>query len=148
MLYCNVIDGEIKTVPRTLPSDLVGKTEEELNAAGWFRGFFVNLPHMLSLNVVTQIARMNMTLVGNVVQCEYVVVDKSPEDIAATEELLMKQVRAERFQKLLHSDWTQLPNAPLTTEKKSEWETYRQVLRDFPNTVQLDNIIWPVEPTI
>lgn len=32
---------------------------------------------------------------------------------------------------LTQSDWTQLPDAPISTEKKTEWATYRQALRDI-----------------
>ena len=32
---------------------------------------------------------------------------------------------------LQNSDWTQLADAPLTAEKKAEWATYRQALRDI-----------------
>jgi hypothetical protein len=48
---------------------------------------------------------------------------------------------------LLNSDWTQLPNNPLTIEKQQEWAVYRQALRDI--TKQYDypfNIVWPTPP--
>jgi hypothetical protein len=48
------------------------------------------------------------------------------------------------------SDWTQLPDTPLTTTKKTEWAAYRQALRDIPETysdaTSLDDIIWPTKP--
>ncbi len=48
---------------------------------------------------------------------------------------------------LANTDWTQMPDSPLTTEQKAAWATYRQALRDvtaqegFPNSIQ-----WPVSP--
>lgn len=55
----------------------------------------------------------------------------------------------ERRTKLLYgSDWTQIPNNPLTTEKQQEWATYRQQLRDV--TAQPGypyNVVWPTPPT-
>lgn len=53
-------------------------------------------------------------------------------------------VRSKRDQLLAASDWTQLPDVPLTT--KEAWATYRQALRDI--TLQADpfNIVWPVGP--
>jgi hypothetical protein len=62
---------------------------------------------------------------------------------AQTEE----QIRQQRNVLLARSDWTQLPDAQLTTEQKAEWATYRQALRDvttqagFPGTID-----WPVAP--
>ena len=36
-----------------------------------------------------------------------------------------------RNSKLRDSDWTQIPDSPLTAEKKAEWAAYRQALRDI-----------------
>jgi hypothetical protein len=35
---------------------------------------------------------------------------------------------------LNESDWTQIPNNPLTVEYSAEWAVYRQQLRDFMGT--------------
>jgi hypothetical protein len=43
-------------------------------------------------------------------------------------------VRAARNHLLSESDWTQLPDAPLTETKRAEWATYRQALRDITET--------------
>ena len=55
-------------------------------------------------------------------------------------------VRGERDRKLLACDWTQLDDVPLTSEKKAEWETYRQALRDITNQPDPFNITWPTPP--
>jgi hypothetical protein len=41
-------------------------------------------------------------------------------------------IRMIRNEKLSDSDWTQLPDAPLSAEKKQEWLAYRAYLRDYP----------------
>lgn len=59
--------------------------------------------------------------------------------------LIKKRISIKRNKKLADTDWTQLPDVPITT--KQAWATYRQNLRDitdqegYPN-----NIIWPQEP--
>lgn len=66
----------------------------------------------------------------------------------------MKMLRSIRTQLLKDSDWTSLPDNSLSSEKKTEWATYRQELRDLPSTVspQLDskgtliNVTWPTQP--
>lgn len=48
---------------------------------------------------------------------------------------------------LYQSDWTQIPNNPLTEEKQQQWSGYRQALRDI--TMQPEypfNVIWPTQP--
>jgi hypothetical protein len=44
-------------------------------------------------------------------------------------------LRSERNEMLMRSDWTQLPNSGLSEAKRTEWETYRQALRDLPETM-------------
>ncbi len=44
----------------------------------------------------------------------------------------VSQMRMFRDSLLAQSDWTQMADSPLTTQKKTEWATYRQALRDFP----------------
>ena len=57
-----------------------------------------------------------------------------------------------RNSKLYDSDWTQLPDVPLSDSKRQEWKIYRQALRDFPDTLDLNSInsisdvVWPTPP--
>ena len=59
-------------------------------------------------------------------------------------------LRFERNNNLSATDWTQLPDSPITEEKKLEWLVYREALRDVPETyaaaTSLDEIIWPTKP--
>ena len=80
------------------------------------------------------------------------IVDK-PETIYTDAELkdqLLKRLRAKRRNKLAESDWTQLPDSPLSKAKKTKWSAYRQALRDIPETyadaTSIDDIIWPTKP--
>ena len=57
------------------------------------------------------------------------------------------QFFAKRAGLLDGSDWTQLPDAPLTTTKKAEWATYRQAIRDLGDTSDFASITFPDEPT-
>tara|TARA_R100000664_G_C2740609_1_gene129156 strand:+ start:130 stop:348 length:219 start_codon:yes stop_codon:yes gene_type:complete len=64
--------------------------------------------------------------------------------------------RAVRNKKLVDSDWTQSPDSPLSEEKKKEWATYRQALRDLTKTAtpkflsnspKLDESDFPTKPS-
>ena len=63
----------------------------------------------------------------------------------------LNNLRAERNGLLKDSDWTDLPNTPLTDEKKSEWQTYRTNLRDITDgltTVEEVNAVeFPTKPS-
>jgi hypothetical protein len=57
-----------------------------------------------------------------------------------------ENIRNQRNLILSESDWTQLPDSPLTPEKKTEWSSYRQQLRDVTSQSDPNNIIWPTKP--
>jgi len=67
------------------------------------------------------------------------------------------QLRIKRNQKLAASDWSQFPDSPLDSTKKTEWATYRQALRDLPANVNDSNVkdiaftashsSWPTKPS-
>ncbi len=64
-----------------------------------------------------------------------------------TDEQAGKINRDMRLELLISCDWTQLPDSPITNDKKSEWAAYRQQLRDLDMTVDPSLIAWPVEPS-
>ena len=51
---------------------------------------------------------------------------------------IIREVKMRRDRALIESDWTQLPTSPLSDAKKTEWETYRQALRDLPDNISED----------
>ena len=56
-------------------------------------------------------------------------------------------IRQKRNFKLQQSDWTQMPDSPLSEEDKQIWADYRQELRDLPsNIIDIDNFEWPSIP--
>lgn len=57
-----------------------------------------------------------------------------------------KEVRNFRNQLLVASDWTRLDDNQLSESKKTEWETYRQSLRDITTQSDPHNLTWPNKP--
>ena len=56
-------------------------------------------------------------------------------------------LRLNRASLLTGSDWTQMPDSPLSDVKKQEWAIYRQALRDLPSsTTDPSNPTWPDKP--
>jgi len=46
----------------------------------------------------------------------------------------LEALRTHRDFLLRQSDWTQFNDSPLSDSKKTEWQTYRQALRDITKT--------------
>ncbi len=64
-------------------------------------------------------------------------------DRAATEH------RETRDRLLADSDWTQMPDSPLTDSQKTSWQTYRTSLRDLSDHANWPNLAdddWPTKP--
>jgi hypothetical protein len=60
---------------------------------------------------------------------------------------LISDIMIKRRNLLTASDWTQLPNGPLTEQRKLEWQTYRQQLRDITSQAGYPtNVVWPTPP--
>ena len=57
------------------------------------------------------------------------------------------ELRTARNLRLTECDWTQLGDAQLTGAKVTEWQTYRQALRDLPATTVDPTVVeWPTPP--
>lgn len=59
---------------------------------------------------------------------------KEAEANVYTDEQWQKWFREIRDELLADSDWTQISDNKLSDSKKTEWQTYRQKLRDMPTT--------------
>jgi hypothetical protein len=60
---------------------------------------------------------------------------------------LATAARDKRAVLLAESDWTQLPDSPLSGDARTAWATYRQALRDITDQQGFPgNIDWPVPP--
>lgn len=71
-------------------------------------------------------------------------------DAEALEEMWLS-VRTIRAGRLKESDWTQMPDSPLTADQRSEWQMYRQQLRDitddYAHATSGDQVVFPVLPS-
>ena len=67
---------------------------------------------------------------------------------ASNTEKFLIAIRVKRDSLLAASDWTQGDDSPLTDEAKTSWATYRQELRDMPETYTADPdaVVWPDAP--
>lgn len=79
---------------------------------------------------------------------QYAVFDYTTKQWIDNANLAIIDVLQKRQRLLYASDWTQIPNGPLTTTQQEAWATYRQQLRDIPEQSGYPlNVIWPTPPT-
>lgn len=72
---------------------------------------------------------------------------QAQQDYASDQIAEWAELRTTRNLLLTDCDWTQLSDAQLTSAQVTEWQTYRQALRDLPSTT-LDPTQpnWPTSP--
>jgi hypothetical protein len=72
--------------------------------------------------------------------------NKTQQEILEETENMWTSIRNKRNELLKESDWTQLPDSPLTNQKQTEWQVYRQSLRDITSQPSPFSIVWPTSP--
>lgn len=78
---------------------------------------------------------------------QWLVVEQTAEEKAVTDDRKQKEVRFVRTRRLMESDWTRLDDAPLSTEQRAAWATYRQQLRDLTDQPGFPwEVTWPNQP--
>ena len=78
---------------------------------------------------------------------DYYIFDYTTKQWVIDQDLAINLVLPQRNFLLSKSDWTQIPNNPLTPEQQAAWATYRQELRDIPEQSGYPyNVVWPTPP--
>ena len=148
MDYIQVENDQVKGYPQPLPQNWANVSnfylleDERLRQYGWYPVRFVPAEKTDNDMVTGQ----NFVVEGNeVVQYEQIR-PKTEEELNRENEGYWVGVRSKRNILLQESDWTQLPDSPISSEKMVRWQTYRQELRDVTNQTDPKNIIWPPKP--
>ena len=87
------------------------------------------------------------TLSGSIYVQTYQVTDADEDTINKRKEIKWSEVRTTRNTLLSESDWTQFQDSPITGSSLTDWQTYRQSLRDITNQSDPYNITWPTKPS-
>jgi len=83
------------------------------------------------------------------------ITDQQQEDIQAIlsslPDINFSEMRGKRNSLLFESDWTQLPDSPMSDGQKQQWKIYRKALRDLPEQLLIltegQQWSWPIPPT-
>ena len=93
------------------------------------------------------VVEITPTLSGSIYVQAYEVSDANEETINKRKEIKWSEVRSTRNTLLAESDWTQFQDSPITGSSLTDWQTYRQSLRDVTNQSDPYNITWPTKPS-
>ena len=93
------------------------------------------------------VTEVTPTLSGSVYIQTYTISDSDTETINKRREIKWSEVRSGRDSLLSESDWTQFNDSPISGSTLTEWQTYRQSLRDITNQSDPYDITWPNIPS-
>ena len=157
--YAYVENGEVVKEYNVLPKswknisgfNLLEGDIDALIQHGWYRLSYA--PPVYDSNT-SYISGYTYTVQSDIVTKFGVVSDYTPEEIEQIKDRFFTKLRRMRDQKLAECDWTMMVDvrAQQTAEWITAWETYRQELRDLPQTLagttdfNIDNVVWPTIP--
>ena len=84
---------------------------------------------------------------GNIDYEEYLEWAKTNTANAVDSSLTWNDIRLKRDTLLMSTDWTMISD---TSVDQAAWKTYRQLLRDIPQTYKdktPDDVVWPTQPS-
>jgi len=93
------------------------------------------------------VTEVTPTLSGSVYVQTYTISDADTETINKRREIKWSEVRSSRDSLLSESDWTQFNDSPISGSTLTDWQTYRQSLRDITNQSDPYDITWPNIPS-
>ena len=127
---------------------------EFLNTLGWVPLNETNVTPNRDQKLDTDVITINKDGDGNPVSVDLVhrVKNLTNEEKTARDESHIMALRFLRTEKLEECDWTMISDSPLLDSQKAEWISYRQALRDMPETADMtkwgtDDWAWPTRPS-
>ena len=93
------------------------------------------------------VTEVTPTLSGSIYIQTYTISDADTETINKRREIKWSEVRSGRDSLLSESDWTQFNDSPISGSTLTDWQTYRQSLRDITNQSDPYDITWPNRPS-
>lgn len=159
-LYCLVINNQVQTEPAPLPGCyknisnffcLSDQDVVDLACSGYpGEGFWpatINPEPDYSITQKTE-RQSFANIVNRTVTISFTVVELSQSEYNSRINSLESRIRTIRDEYLRLTDFTQLSDAPITSQAKSDFVTFRQQLRDIlNNVVDPTTITWPAIPT-
>lgn len=85
-------------------------------------------------------------LSGSVYVQTWDITDATTEEINIRLEEKWLEVRDMRDSLLSQSDWTQFQDSPISGSNLTDWQTYRQSLRDITSQSNPFDLVWPSKP--
>ena len=85
--------------------------------------------------------------VHKVVNIQYFLADLDEADVETLNKIFIANVTPIRDQYLKMTDFTQIPDVPISSDARADFASFRQQLRDLFDVADLSTVVWPAIPT-
>lgn len=156
--YVLVVNNQIISTPAPLPnnykniSNLFALSDEQLSDLSWSgndEGFWVVTSDPLPSITIEQKIETSYALNIQNKSCHqsYTVVNVTPTEEEIRKNKIKSEIRMIRDQYLVITDFTQLPDAPISDAAKLDFKNFRQQLRTMLDIPDVTQAVWPTIPT-
>ena len=156
--YVIVINNEIVSTPAPLPanykniSNFFALPDDQLVDLSWSgnnEGFWLVTSDPLPTITIEQKIETTYSLNLQNKTCHqtYTVVNVTPSEEEIRKNRIKSDIRMIRDQYLLITDFTQLPDAPISDNAKLDFRNFRQQLRVMLDIPDITQAVWPTIPT-
>ena len=156
--YVLVVNNEIVSTPAPIPanykniSNLFALSDEQLSDLSWSgnnEGFWLVTSDPLPTITIKQKIDTSYSLNVQNKTCHqtYTVVNVTPSEEEVRKNKLKSEIRMIRDQYLVITDFTQLPDAPISDTAKLDFKNFRQQLRTMLDIPDITQAVWPSIPT-
>ena len=156
--YVLVVNNEIVSSPAALPnnykniSNLFALSDEQLADLSWSgnnEGFWVvNSDPLPTINIQQKIeTSYSLNIENKTCHESFTVVDVTPSEEEIRKNRIETSIRMIRDQYLVITDFTQLPDSPISDAAKLDFKNFRQQLRTMLDIPDVTQAVWPTIPT-
>ena len=92
-------------------------------------------------------SQISLDQILKVVNVQYFLADLDAADIETLNKIFIASATPIRDQYLKITDFTQIPDVPISSDARADFSFFRQQLRDLFDTADLSTVVWPAIPT-
>ena len=92
-------------------------------------------------------SQMLVEQANKLVNIQYFLADLDETDIETLNKIFITNVTPIRDQYLKMTDFTQIPDVPISSDARADFASFRQQLRDLFDVADLSTVVWPAIPT-
>ena len=130
---------------KSAPELLLDLTWARISNYGFWKAVFLEKPSITCYQKIISINTIDQD--KKIVIISYLIEDLTDQELKLKKESLADNLKITRNRYLAMTDFTQLPDAPISSESKIEFLNFRSQLRNMFEVENVFSISWPVIPS-